>query len=62
MTGTSRTTDRGTGPWREDDVPWQAGRTAVVTGVNTGIVFEAARVLAERLTGVSYPLPPRAAG
>ena len=35
-------------PWREDDVPWQGGRTAVITGANTGIGFEAARVLAER--------------
>lgn len=35
-------------PWREADVPWQGGRTAVVTGANTGIGFEAARVLAER--------------
>jgi NAD(P)-dependent dehydrogenase (short-subunit alcohol dehydrogenase family) len=35
-------------PWREADVPWQGGRTAVVTGANTGIGFEAVRVLAER--------------
>ena len=34
--------------WREPDVPEQAGRTAVVTGANSGIGFQAARVLAER--------------
>ena len=32
--------------WTEDSVPSQTGRTAVVTGANTGIGFEAARVLA----------------
>jgi NAD(P)-dependent dehydrogenase (short-subunit alcohol dehydrogenase family) len=34
--------------WTEAAVPDQSGRTAVVTGANTGIGFEAARVLAER--------------
>lgn len=34
--------------WTEADVPSQAGRTAVITGANTGIGFEAARVLAAR--------------
>jgi NAD(P)-dependent dehydrogenase (short-subunit alcohol dehydrogenase family) len=33
--------------WTTADVPDQAGRTAVVTGANSGIGFEAARVLAE---------------
>jgi NAD(P)-dependent dehydrogenase (short-subunit alcohol dehydrogenase family) len=36
------------GPWTAADVPDQQGRTAVVTGANTGIGFEAAKVLAER--------------
>src|SRR5437764_7024600 len=35
-------------PWSAADVPDQRGRTAVVTGANSGIGFEAARVLAER--------------
>jgi NAD(P)-dependent dehydrogenase (short-subunit alcohol dehydrogenase family) len=36
------------GPWTVADVPAQKGRTAVVTGANTGIGFEAAAVLAQR--------------
>jgi NAD(P)-dependent dehydrogenase (short-subunit alcohol dehydrogenase family) len=36
------------GPWTVADVPGQQGRTAVVTGANTGIGFEAAAVLAQR--------------
>ena len=35
-------------PWTVADVPDQKGRTAVVTGANTGIGFEAAAVLAQR--------------
>jgi NAD(P)-dependent dehydrogenase (short-subunit alcohol dehydrogenase family) len=38
----------GQGPWTVADVPDQQGRTAVVTGANTGIGFEAAAVLAQR--------------
>jgi NAD(P)-dependent dehydrogenase (short-subunit alcohol dehydrogenase family) len=32
--------------WTETDVPVQRGRTAVITGANTGLGFETARVLA----------------
>ena len=34
--------------WTAADVADQAGRTAVITGANSGIGFEAARVLAAR--------------
>jgi NAD(P)-dependent dehydrogenase (short-subunit alcohol dehydrogenase family) len=34
--------------WTEADVPVQRGRTAVITGANTGLGFETARVLAAR--------------
>ena len=34
--------------WTEADVPDQRGRTAVITGANTGLGFQAARVLATR--------------
>ena len=34
--------------WTSDNVPDQSGRTAVVTGANSGIGYEAAHVLAGR--------------
>ena len=43
--------------WTSDDVPGQQGRLAVVTGANTGLGFETARVLAGR--GASVVLAVR---
>jgi NAD(P)-dependent dehydrogenase (short-subunit alcohol dehydrogenase family) len=39
---------RGTTPWGASDIPDQTGRTAVITGANSGIGLEAARFLAAR--------------
>ena len=46
-----------TARWTSDDVPGQQGRLAVVTGANTGLGFETARVLAAR--GASVVLAVR---
>src|SRR5258705_4384487 len=46
--------------WTSDDVPGQQGRLAVVTGANTGLGFETARVLAAR--GASVVLAVRDTG
>src|SRR6266516_473922 len=43
--------------WTSDDVPGQRGRLAVVTGADTGLGFETARVLAAR--GASVVLAVR---
>jgi len=42
----TRTKDEGQPSWTFDEIPDQTGRTAVVTGANTGIGFETARMLA----------------
>jgi NAD(P)-dependent dehydrogenase (short-subunit alcohol dehydrogenase family) len=46
--------------WTADNVPAQLGRTAVITGANTGIGFETAIVLAAR--GASVVLAVRDIG
>src|SRR5690349_3461166 len=43
--------------WTSDDMPGQRGRLAVVTGANTGLGFETARILAAR--GASVVLAVR---
>jgi NAD(P)-dependent dehydrogenase (short-subunit alcohol dehydrogenase family) len=46
-----------TGRWTSEDVPGQQGRLALITGANTGLGFETARVLAAR--GASVVLAVR---
>ena len=46
-----------TATWTSDHVPGQRGRLAVVTGANTGLGFQTARVLAAR--GASVVLAVR---
>jgi NAD(P)-dependent dehydrogenase (short-subunit alcohol dehydrogenase family) len=46
-----------TAKWTSDDMPGQHGRLAVVTGANTGLGFETARILAAR--GASVVLAVR---
>src|SRR5712692_4680245 len=46
-----------TAKWTSEDVPGQQGRLAVITGANTGLGFETARVLAAR--GASVVLAVR---
>ena len=48
MSKPSQTKDRQEGRWSEADMPDQTGRTALVTGANSGIGLEAARALAVR--------------
>lgn len=48
--------------WTESNVPDQSGRVAIVTGSNTGLGFDTARVLAERGASVVLAVRDRAKG
>ncbi len=42
------------GKWTEENILNQEGKVAIVTGSNTGIGFDTARMLAEKMTGIEY--------
>ncbi len=48
--------------WAEQDIPDQSGRTAIVTGANTGLGFETARMLAEHGASVIIAVRDREKG